>query len=134
MSADEFQAWMSARRVRVATGRPAMSASAAAPQVPRPDNTGTAAVAASPPAPPTATPSQPPIVSAPATASRTGGLILQVASFSARDNADRALAMLQGAGQRVWRLRVGPLDAAAAPELTARIQGLGFGPPQRVRN
>ena len=73
------------------------------------------------------------------------GIILQVASFSTRENADRALAMLAGAGiansrlvdadsngQRVWRLRVGPLDPAAAAELGARLQGLGFGQPQPV--
>ena len=73
-------------------------------------------------------------------------VILQIASFAARANADRALAMLRGAGieaaalfdgdangQKVWRLRVGPLAAAAAPELAARIVGLGFGQPQRVR-
>ncbi|MGO1001112.1 septal ring lytic transglycosylase RlpA family protein [Lysobacter sp. CA196] len=73
---------------------------------------------------------------------------LQVASFSARSNADRALSMLRGAGigdarlldgnasngQKVWRLRVGPLQASAAPELAARIVGLGFGQPQRVRD
>jgi rare lipoprotein A len=69
-----------------------------------------------------------------------------VASFAARANADRALAMLLGAGidaatlsngdargQKVWRLRVGPLTANAASELAARIAGLGFGTPQRVR-
>ena len=72
--------------------------------------------------------------------------ILQIAAFAARANADRALAMLRSAGiddaravdgdangQKVWRLRVGPLAAAAAPELAARIAGLGFGQPQRVR-
>ncbi|MFQ6313788.1 hypothetical protein ACLMLE_27745, partial [Lysobacter capsici] len=37
-------------------------------------------------------------------------------------------------GQKVWRLRVGPLQADAAPELAARIVGLGFGQPQRVRD
>ncbi|MGQ4660394.1 septal ring lytic transglycosylase RlpA family protein [Lysobacter sp. F6437] len=71
---------------------------------------------------------------------------LQVASFSARGNADRALAMLRDAGidraqlqgatsngQQVWRLRVGPLDAGTASTLTHRIAGLGFGVPQRVR-
>jgi len=75
------------------------------------------------------------------------GVTLQVASFSARGNADRALAMLHGAGidgarlndanangQKVWRLRVGPLDATNAPELAARIASLGFGQPQRVRD
>ena len=36
-------------------------------------------------------------------------------------------------GRTVWRLRIGPVAAAAVPELTARIPGLGFGQPQRVR-
>jgi len=36
-------------------------------------------------------------------------------------------------GQKVWRLRVGPLTDLVAPELAARIAGLGFGTPQRVR-
>ncbi|QCW27899.1 SPOR domain-containing protein [Lysobacter enzymogenes] len=77
-----------------------------------------------------------------------GDVTLQVASFSARSNADRALGMLRGAGisaarlldgnsssgQKIWRLRVGPLQADAAPELAARIVGLGFGQPQRVRD
>ena len=74
------------------------------------------------------------------------GLTFQVASFAARGNAEHALAMLHGAGigdarlldadangRRVWRLRVGPVAADAATELVARIQGLGFGQPQRVR-
>ena len=129
MSADEFQAWMTSRQVRVATGKP-----------------GT-------PGPRVAAVVQPPVPrNAPATVSTlvgtapAGGVTWQVASFSARGNADRALAMLQGAGidgarlndadangQKVWRLRVGPLDATAGPALAARIVGLGFGPPQRVR-
>ncbi len=74
-------------------------------------------------------------------------VVFQVASFTARENADRALGRLRQAGidaaqisdasangQTVWRLRVGPLQAAQAPELAARIAGLGFGQPQRVRD
>ena len=38
------------------------------------------------------------------------------------------------AGQPVWRLRVGPLDQAGAAELDARVRGLGFGPPNIVRD
>lgn len=70
----------------------------------------------------------------------------QVGSFAARSNAERALALLRAAGiggarlidadaggRKLWRLRVGPVDAAVAAELLARIQGLGFGQPQRVR-
>jgi rare lipoprotein A len=71
---------------------------------------------------------------------------LQVAAFGARSNAERALAMLRGAGvpdarlldglsagKQVWRLRVGPVDRAKIPELSARVAGLGFGQPQVVR-
>jgi rare lipoprotein A len=31
-------------------------------------------------------------------------------------------------------LRIGPVAAASAPELAARVVGLGFGQPQRVRD
>ena len=64
-----------------------------------------------------------------------------------RSNTERALGMLKSAGidearlfdgdangQKVSRLRVGPLQAAAPPKLAARIVGLGFGQPQRVRD
>ncbi|HZH44873.1 MAG TPA: septal ring lytic transglycosylase RlpA family protein [Lysobacter sp.] len=120
MTADEFDAWLKARQVRIATGRP-----------------GTPA--ASPPAPAPAVPLPR------AEPSAADAVTLQVASFAARGNADRALALLREAGidgrvsdaqvngQQVWRLRVGPLDADAAPALAQRIAGLGFGPPQRVR-
>jgi rare lipoprotein A len=137
MSADEFDAWMRSRRARVATGKPG------APPVRALETTA-------PPSMPAAVPVvAPELASAPAmpVASFTGdGLTFQVASFAARGNAEHALAMLQGAGigdarlldadangRRVWRLRVGPVAADAATELVARIQGLGFGQPQRVR-
>ena len=74
-------------------------------------------------------------------------IVFQVASFTARANADRALGRLRAAGidtaqlsdasangQKIWRLRVGPLQATQATELAARIAGLGFGQPQRVRD
>ncbi|UJB22017.1 SPOR domain-containing protein [Lysobacter gummosus] len=110
-----------------------------------------AASAAALPAPPAAPPPPSPSKAAAVVAANTpsaGDVTLQVASFSARSNADRALTMLRGAGiaaarlldgnaangQKVWRLRVGPLQADAAPELAARIVGLGFGQPQRVRD
>jgi rare lipoprotein A len=134
MTADEFDAWMKARQVRVATGRagkPDAPAAAATTQAPPPT-----ARQASGPAP------------APATTSSKSadGVTLQVASFAARGNAERALAMLEGAGirdarlldataagQKVWRLRVGPIAAATVAELSAKVQGLGFGPPNIVR-
>ena len=73
-------------------------------------------------------------------------MTLQIAAFAARDNAERALAMLQGAGignarlldaeaagQKVWRLRIGPVEDATVAELSSRVRGLGFGPPNIVR-
>ncbi|WP_394539749.1 septal ring lytic transglycosylase RlpA family protein [Lysobacter enzymogenes] len=187
MTADEFDAWMKSRQVRVATGQPvappakaltkaekralekqqreqqkllakqqkeqqralaeaekaAKKAGKAAP--------ATAVAQAALPAPPAAPPPPSPAKAAAVVAAATpsaGDVTLQVASFSARSNADRALGMLRGAGisaarlldgssasgQKIWRLRVGPLQADAAPELAARIVGLGFGQPQRVRD
>ena len=101
---------------------------------------------ASEPAPSATAPPTP--TSAPiSTSTATAGVTLQVASFAARANAERALAMLQGAGigharlvdaiaagQSVWRLRVGPVDPDSATELDARVRGLGFGPPDIVRD
>ncbi|HEU4773150.1 MAG TPA: septal ring lytic transglycosylase RlpA family protein [Lysobacter sp.] len=125
MTADEFDAWMEQRKVRVATGRDGRPAAS------------TARVAAG-----TAPAVQ--VVTSTST-SQADNVTLQVASFAARDNADRALAILRGAGidrarlhdatangQRVWRLRVGPLEATTANGLANRIAGLGFGAPQRV--
>jgi rare lipoprotein A len=127
MTADEFDAWMRARRMRVATGKPA--------------NVGEPAPVPAPRAAPIAD------EVAPAQAAiAPNALTFQVASFAARANAEHALAMLTGAGidgvrlldadangHKVWRLRVGPVNPSAAPELVARLQGLGFSQPQRVR-
>ncbi|MGV8940588.1 MAG: septal ring lytic transglycosylase RlpA family protein [Lysobacter sp.] len=126
MTADEFDTWMTQRKVRVATGRTAAQ--------PAPSTPVTRLAATAAPAAPVA-----------GLADHADNVTLQVASFAARDNADRALAILRGAGidratlhdatangQRVWRLRVGPLEAAAASGLANRIAGLGFGAPQRV--
>jgi rare lipoprotein A len=131
MSAAEFDAWMKARRVRIATGKPGK---------PNPAGAGPTTGLALPAA------ETSPTTAAPPTVAKGERVVLQVASFAARANADRALAMLHGAGigaaslsdanangQKVWRLRVGPLTTNAAPELAARIAGLGFGTPQRVR-
>jgi len=143
MSADEFDAWMKSRQVQVATGQPGQPrprAAAPAQPVPR-------VVASEPvPARPAAAASIPTSASIPPSAA-TAGITLQVASFAGRANAERALAMLQGAGigharlvdavaagQPVWRLRVGPVDQASATELDARVRGLGFGPPNIVRD
>ncbi|MBW8809782.1 MAG: septal ring lytic transglycosylase RlpA family protein [Lysobacter sp.] len=180
MSADEFDAWMKTRQVRVATGKgvalappkplsraeqramakqqkeqaKALAAAEKAAKKagkPSPATAVAAAGATALPAPPAAPPPPSPAKAAAVVAATTpsaGDVTLQVASFSARSNADRALTMLRGAGigtaklldgnaangQKVWRLRVGPLQADAAPELAARIVGLGFGQPQRVRD
>ncbi|MEO6228216.1 MAG: septal ring lytic transglycosylase RlpA family protein [Thermomonas sp.] len=146
MQAEEFDAWMKSRRVRVATGKPgtpdpavALTATAApmdiaaqpaAPAPPSPVNAA-ALVAATPPA----------------NAGAADSVVLQVASFSNALNAQHALALLQGAsignanlldadvnGKKIWRLRIGPVATTTAPELAARVVGLGFGQPQRVRD
>lgn len=134
MTADEFDAWMKARQVRVATGKsgaPAKSEPVKAEPV-------------------KATPSAPVVVAPPAPredAIAGDRVVLQVASFSARANAERALAMLEGAGirgarvldavasgQKVWRLRVGPVPSDRIAELSATVDGLGFGRPNIVRD
>ncbi len=149
MTADEFDAWMRARRMRVATGKPGLpdktmlaSASASAPATQPPH---AVAPIASEITTPTPTPRADTRLT-PAPAVTGNALTFQVASFAARTNAEHALAMLSGAGidgarlldadangRKVWRLRVGPVDPGAAPALVARIQDLGFGQPQRVR-
>ena len=136
MTAQEFDAWMKSRQVSVATGKPATPGNSAAAKF---DGARQQAMAA-----------QQRQDAAPAAAqspAADGDIVLQVASFAARDNADRALGLLRNAGieaarlsdanangQKIWRLRVGPLQAAQAPELAARIASLGFGQPQRVRD
>ena len=126
MGADEFGAWMRARQIRVATGKPA----------PVPASTSQPAVAAAPV-----------VAAAPAGTPAADGITLQVASFSNQRNAEQALSLLRGAaiaqaqlqdadinGRKVWRLRIGPVSESATPELAARVVGLGFGQPQRIRN
>lgn len=132
-SADSFDAWMKARGVRVATGRPRVPAPVAAATATLPVKESSARA----PAPSAATPRP---VSSPA------AVQLQVASFASRENADRALAQLAAAGigsasvsdvssngRKLWRLRVGAPDLTAATELAGRIAGLGFERPQVVR-
>jgi rare lipoprotein A len=144
MSADEFDAWMRSRRIRVATGKPA-PAPAAADTAPATASASAASSTALAPVAPG--PSATPAASAPAAAPAGEEVTLQVASFGNQRNAEHALSMLQGAaiaraqllnadvnGKKVWRLRIGPVSEAATPELAARIVGLGFGQPQRVRD
>jgi rare lipoprotein A len=152
MTADEFDAWMKARRARVATGkagRPDPYGSAAPgarrevakatvpKRVPAPSAETAAAAREADSAP---EPVQPP-------ASGSERVTLQIAAFGARANADRALGMLRSAGigdarlqdgtsagKPIWRLRVGPIDSAGIAELSARVAGLGFGTPHVVRD
>jgi rare lipoprotein A len=87
----------------------------------------------------------PPAPTVAAAAPAAGGMLLQVATFAERANADRALSLLESAGiagarladgesggRQVWRLRVGPVDPAASEELGARLRSIGFEQPQRV--
>ncbi|SMR76273.1 MULTISPECIES: septal ring lytic transglycosylase RlpA family protein [Stenotrophomonas] len=114
----------------------------------------TAAVASAPaprPAVPvvaTATPRSPAPTSSPSLSQKVvGAVMLQVASFSNRDNANRAMGQLNAAGivgatisdiaaggRTLWRLRVPASDHASAAELAGRISGLGFGSPQIVKD
>lgn len=132
MGADEFDAWMRSRQVRVATGKPGT-----------PDPVAPANPVAPPPPPPV----NAAVLQAAQAPAATGAVTLQVASFGSQQNAEHALDLLRGAaidgarlldadvnGRRIWRLRVGPVDEARAPELAARLVGLGFGQPQRVRD
>ena len=131
MTADEFDAWMLARRVHVATGKSNRIAAAAV-----------AAQASAQLAAATTT-----AASANTSAEAAQRITMQIAAFGNQQNATQALAMLQGAGiadarllagqangQPIWRLRVGPMELTRAPELAARVAGLGFGQPQRVRD
>jgi len=76
-----------------------------------------------------------------------GAVMLQVASFSNRDNANRAMGQLNAAGivgatisdiaaggRTLFRLRVPASDHASAAELVGRIAGLGLGSPQIVKD
>ncbi|MGO1541245.1 MAG: septal ring lytic transglycosylase RlpA family protein [Luteimonas sp.] len=129
MTADDFDAWLAERQIDLRAVRTVADARSAATV----DD---------------ASPEPSPAPQAPATvATPDGGVTLQVAAFGARDNAERALATLQGAGiagvrlvdgaaggRSLWRLQVGPVAAALVPELSARFAGLGFGQPHVVRD
>lgn len=163
---DRFDAWMKSRGVRVATGKPATPAtsapSVAAASTPLRGSrrTATATPAAAPAAAATAptvavaTPAAAPAPVA-STAPRAEadnargplGILLQVASFASRENANRALSQLASAGivgasisdivsggRTLWRLRVAAEDHGRAAELATRIAGLGFGRPQIVKD
>ncbi|MGO3126907.1 MAG: septal ring lytic transglycosylase RlpA family protein [Luteimonas sp.] len=138
VTADDFDAWLASRGIKLENGRqvPLHPQPAATPAVvPVAAPTAVAAVAAPTPAP------------VRTAAQALGGVTLQVAAFGARANAERALAMLRGAGiaaaqlqdgtaagKPVWRLRVGPVEATQVAELSSRVAGLGFGAPTVVRD
>lgn len=96
----------------------------------------------------TAVPRSPAPASSPSLSQKVvGAVMLQVASFSNRDNANRAMGQLNAAGivgatisdiaaggRTLWRLRVPANDHASATELAGRISGLGFGSPQIVKD
>ena len=135
MTADDFDAWLAARGLKLENGR----------QVPINPTPATTAPATSAPALVASAPVQ--AAPQPAVVATTGGVTLQVAAFGARANAERALATLRGAGisaaelhdgtaagKPVWRLRVGPVAATQVAEMTSRVAGLGFGAPTVVRD
>ena len=141
-SADHFDAWMKDNGVRVATGRPAATRAAGA----EPALVAVQPLPATAPAPAVRAATTPAVPADPATRA-LGAILLQVASFSSRDNAARALSQLSAAGivgaslsdivsggRTLWRLRVPASDQSSAAELAGRIAGLGFGSPQIVRD
>lgn len=121
MTADDFDAWLAARQLDLRNPQ-----AAAVPD---------GVVAAAQPAP------------APVAAAPGGDAVtLQVAAFGARDNAERALGALRGAGiagarlvdsmsggRPMWRLQIGPVSAASLQDVRSRVAGLGFGQPHVVR-
>ena len=133
VSADEFERWMQAQGIRFA-GKPDAG---------KPDQ----AIGALPVTAvlPVASPSSIQVASA-GTSDKAGDVLLQLASFTARDNAERARDTLQAGGidalrideasvngQPVWRLRIGPVPASRVQELSARAADLGFVSAQIVR-
>jgi rare lipoprotein A len=145
MTADEFDAWLRSRRLRVATGKPGVVTTTTTATTRT--AAGTPATLATAPMPAAAS-ARPSPAAAPARdgTDASASATYQVASFAARTNAEHALALVTRAGIRgarlldadvgghtVWRLRIGPVAADTVAELTSRIQGLGFGQPQRVR-
>lgn len=129
VTADTLDASVQTNGVRVVSGRRGVTASVPASVPASPAVVAPAAVADN------------------AAARALGNVLLQVASFSSRENATRALLQLSSAGiagatlsdivsggRTLWRLRVAANDHANAAELAGRIAGLGFGQPQIVRD
>ncbi|MBS0200897.1 MAG: septal ring lytic transglycosylase RlpA family protein [Proteobacteria bacterium] len=151
MTSAEFDAWMKARGLHVATGKPGTPEprmAAVVPAVTPPAVTQTIAASA-PVVPAAAKPAPVQVASAATSAPSTvaSGPTLQVAAFANQQNAEHALELVQHAGvanarivegwsngRRYWRLRVAAMNTSEVPELSARISGLGFGTPQPVRD
>jgi rare lipoprotein A len=119
--ADEFERWMRERGIRFVNG-------------PVADGPTTAVAMA-----PAAVPAMP-------SAAAGGTVLLQLAAFTTRENAERARDRVAEAGigavrideatvndQPVWRLRLGPVPAERVEELSARAADLGFAQAQIVR-
>ena len=138
-TADEFDAWLRERQARLQAEQAAATAAVATTAT----SAGTRAASATS----VASPAPAAAASRPAVAAATlPGVTLQVGVFSVRDNADRALTKLRGAGipgarlldfasagRTLYRVRVGPVEAASVKELVPRLTGLGFELPQVVR-
>ena len=138
-TADEFDAWLRERQARLQAEQAAATAAVATTAT----SAGTRAASATS----VASPAPAAAASRPAVAAATlPGVTLQVGVFSVRDNADRALSKLLGAGipgarmldlasagRTLYRVRVGPVEAASVKELVPRLTGLGFELPQVVR-
>jgi rare lipoprotein A len=141
--ADEFERWMQEKGIRFASGTSASATPGAidtrVAAASRPAGGGPLAAADA-----VVVASAAPAATVPAVAV-ADGVLLQLASFSARDNAERAQGRLRDAGvessridegqangQPVWRVRVGPVPKARVAELSARAADLGFDTVQVV--
>ena len=62
------------------------------------------------------------------------GRMTALAESTVRIPCDARLLDANAAGQKVWRLRVGPVPSARVAELSATVAGLGFGRPNVVRD
>ncbi len=128
VSADEFERWMQSQGIRFAAGKPGETKPGEVkPVMPAMANK--------------------PLPAEPATSAQQDQVLLQLGSFAARDNAERARDTLQAGGvdglrideatvngQPVWRLRVGPVASSRVQELSARAADLGFESAQTVRD
>ncbi|PJL60062.1 septal ring lytic transglycosylase RlpA family protein [Stenotrophomonas maltophilia] len=134
----------------VASAVPDVAVSSLPPSAPPPRSTAPAPVAVASAAPRAVAPA--PVRDATSAAPSlsqqvVGAVMVQVASFSNRDNANRAMGQLNAAGivgatisdiaaggRTLFRLRVPASDHASAAELVGRIAGLGLGSPQIVKD